>query len=74
MTKTLRNYNVSISRITLKNLEHNSRESTLESELGAVPVPALGIIPDGVVLGKLLLDPERLLGRHFRWKLYVVFL
>nr|AFK38987.1 unknown [Lotus japonicus] len=56
--------------------------STLESELGAAPVPTLRIIPDGVVsphadpvrdgpvlphlLGQLLLDPERLVGRHLR--------
>jgi hypothetical protein len=52
----------------------------LETELGAAPVPALRIVPDGVVgahadpvgdgavlallLGQLLLDPEGLVGRH----------
>jgi hypothetical protein len=52
----------------------------LEAELGAAPVPALGIVADGVVgahadpvrdgavllhlLAQLLLDEERLLGRH----------
>lgn len=53
-----------------------------ESKLGAAPVPALCIVPDGVVgshadpvgdgtvlahlLGQLLLDLEGLVGRHFR--------
>lgn len=46
MTKTLRSYNVSIFRITLKNLESKGRPSNLKSELGAAPVPALCIIPE----------------------------
>ena len=54
----------------------------LEPELGAAPVPALRVVPDGVVgphadpvgdgavlallLGQLLLDAEGLVGRHRR--------